>query len=106
MDHTPPANQLDAEPAPPIACAIDRSCDSGSGCGCGSATPNASQRRGRRAALVGVACVLGCLAVPIAIGGSAAVGGALAGEAWVIVAGAALAAVVALVLKRRRGSVC
>ena len=64
------------------------------------------RRRGLRAALVGAACVLGCLAVPIAIGGFAAVGGALTGEAWVIVAGVTISAVVAVALKRRRGTVC
>lgn len=50
--------------------------------------------------------MLGCLAVPIAIGGFTAVGGVLTGEAWVIVAGATIAAIVAVALKRRRGTVC
>ena len=68
---------------------------------------NIGQRKGLKAAVLGVLCVLGCLAVPIAIGGVAALGGALAGEAWLIGAGLVIAAVVALVLKRRgSGSIC
>ena len=90
-----------------IAYATDKSCGPESGCGCGP-TPGASgQRKGLKAAVLGVLCVLGCLAVPIAIGGFAALGGALAGEAWLIVAGLVTAAVVAVVLKRRdSGSIC
>jgi integrase len=56
-----------------------------SGCGC---NPALSARRGNsvKAAALDVLCVLGCLAVPIAIGGFAAIGGAVAGEAWLILA--------------------
>jgi hypothetical protein len=102
MNQTPPTT----EPASPVACAVDRSCSSDSGCGCNPTEQPAGQRRGLRAALVGAACVLGCLAVPLAIGGSAAIGGALVGEAWVIVAGITIAAVVTIAVKRRRGTVC
>ena len=56
--------------------------------------------------MLGVLCVVGCLAVPIAIGGFAAIGGALAGEVWLIVAGVVVAGV-AVVLKRRgSGLIC
>ena len=48
-------------------------------------------------------CMLGCLAVPVVIGGFAALGGALTGEVWVIVAGLAVAAAVAVLVKRRGG---
>ena len=73
------------------ACAVDRSCGPNTGCGCGpTAGANASaptgSRKGLKAGLLGVLCVLGCLAVPVAIGGFAALGGALAGEVWVLVA--------------------
>ena len=108
MNQTRPAT-----PDTAAACAVDRSCGPDTGCGCG---PNAiaptgiaqtASRKGLKAGLLGVLCVLGCLAVPVAIGGFAALGGALAGEAWVIVAGLVVAAVVDIVLKRRGGgSIC
>ena len=89
-----------------IACATDKSCDPDSGCGCNPA-PSARRRNGFKAAVLGVLCVLGCLAVPIAIGGVAAIGGAVVGEVWIIVAGLVVAGVVAVVLKRRgSGSIC
>ncbi|MGD9793645.1 MAG: hypothetical protein AB7V43_09195 [Acidimicrobiia bacterium] len=60
-----------------------------------------------RAALVGVLCVMGCLAIPVAIGGFAALGGAIVGEVWIIGAGFAAAVIVAVVSKRRGGrSIC
>ncbi len=103
MNQVPPATQ----PATAVACAVDRSCGADSGCGCNPSGPTAGRRRGLRAALVGVVCVLGCLAVPIAIGGFAAVGGALAGEVWVIGAGVTIAVVVAIAIAlKRRGTVC
>ncbi len=90
-----------------IACATDKACGPDNGCGCGPTPATSGQRKGLKAAVLGVLCVLGCLAVPIAIGGFAALGGALAGEAWLIGAGLVIAAVVALVLKRRgSGSIC
>lgn len=90
----------------PVACAVDKSC-ADSGCGCGPASHGPGQRQGARAALFGVLCVLGCLAVPIAIGGFAALGGALSGEVWVLGAGLVVAAIVAVVVKRRgSGSMC
>ena len=100
-------NQMQNTTASSDACAIDRSCID-SGCGCGPQSPSAkTSRRGFRAALFGVLCVLGCLAVPVAIGGFAALGGALSGEIWVLAAGLTLAVVVAFVLKRRGGgSIC
>ena len=99
MNQTRPAT-----PDTAAACAVDRSYGPDTGCGCGpSATAQPASRKGLKAGLLGVLCVLGCLAVPVAIGGFAALGGALAGEVWVIVAGLVVAAVVAVVLKRRSG---
>ena len=90
-----------------LACATDKSCGPDHGCGCTPTSLHSSRRKGLKAAILGVLCVLGCLAVPIAIGGFAALGGALAGEAWLIVPGIVVAAVVALVVKRRGGrSIC
>ena len=90
-----------------VACATDKSCGPDNGCGCSPTTRDSSRRKGLKAAVLGVLCVLGCLAVPIAIGGFGALGGALAGEAWLIVAGIAVAAVVAVAMKRRGGrSIC
>ena len=89
-----------------VACATDKSCGPDSGCGSNPA-PSARRSNGVKAALLGVLCVLGCLAVPIAIGGFAALGGAVASEVWIIVAGLVVAGVVAVVLKRRgSGSIC
>ena len=89
------------------ACAIDRSC-ADSGYGCGPQNPSAkTSRRGFKAAVLAVLCVLGCLAVPVAIGGFAALGGVLSGEIWVLAAGLTVAVVVAFVLRRRGGgSIC
>ena len=93
------------------ACAVDRSCGD-SGCGC--ATPAGAEqsattsRKGLKAGLLAAACVIGCLAVPLALGGVAAVSGALAGEAWLLV-GLAVAAIVvgvAVVRRRRTGKFC
>jgi hypothetical protein len=52
--------------------------------------------------------VIGCLAVPVAIGGVAAVSGALAGEAWLLVGlvVAALVVGVAVVCRRGTGKIC
>lgn len=93
------------------SCAVDRSCPPESGC-CGDVTSpvadaDARSRRGVKAAVLGVLCVVGCLAAPLAVGGVAAAGGALAGEWW-LAAGALLAgAVAAAVMMRRRGrSIC
>lgn len=95
-----------ADTATPIACAVDKSC-ADDGCGCSPAPSPTGRRRGVKAALLGVLCVLGCLAVPIAIGGFAALGGALTGDGWLIVAGLVVTGVVAIVLKRRgSGSIC
>ena len=55
-----------------------------------------------------VACAVACLAVPFAVGGAAAVSGALAGEWW-LVAGLAVAAIVvsvAVVRRRQAGKIC
>lgn len=101
MNQTPPTDT-----AAPIACATDRSCVTESGWG-GNPAPSSGRRNGVKAAVLGVLCVLGCLAVPIAIGGFAAIGGAAAGEAWLIVAGLAIAGLVAVLFKRRgSGSIC
>ena len=93
------------------ACAVDRSC-ADSGCGCstpaGSEPASATSRRGLKAGLLAAACVIGCLAVPLALGGVAALSGALAGEAWLLV-GLAVAAIVvgvAVVRRQRTGKIC
>ena len=93
------------------ACAVDRSC-ADSGCGCstpaGSEPVATTSRKGLKAGLLAAACVIGCLAVPLALGGVAALSGALAGEAWLLV-GLAVAAVVvgvAVVRRRRTGKIC
>ena len=99
MDKTQPAT-----PDTVAACAIDRSCGPETGCSCTpSATAQPASSQGLKAGLLGVLCVLGCLAVPVVIGGFAALGGVLAGEMSVLVAGLIVAAVVAVVLKRRSG---
>lgn len=60
-----------------------------------------------KAAAVGVLCVLGCLAVPVTVGGVAALGGVLAGEAWLVIAGLAVASVIAVATKHpQAGSSC
>ena len=93
------------------ACAVDRSC-ADSGCGCatpaGSDAPATTSRTGLKAGLLAVACVLGCLAVALAIGGVAAVSGALAGELWLLVglAVAALVVAAAVVRQRRTAKIC
>jgi hypothetical protein len=58
-----------------------------------------------RAGLVGLLCVLGCAAGPLAFGGLAAATGALSGEAWIIAAGLLIAAAVYSYRRRsgRRG---
>lgn len=93
------------------ACAVDRSC-ADSGCGCstpaGSGPTATTSRKGLKAGLLAAACVVGCLAVPLALGGVAALSGALAGEAWLLV-GLAVAAVVvggAVLRRRRTGKIC
>lgn len=103
---------IDTSPDQPTeACAVDRSC-ADSGCGCstpqGSGPDATTSRKGLKAGLLAVACVIGCLAVPLALGGVAALSGALAGEAWLLV-GLAVAAVVvggAVVRRRRTGKIC
>lgn len=94
------------------SCAVDRSC-ADSGCGCstpvaGSESEATSSRKGLKAGLLAAACVIGCLAVPFAIGGAAVVSGALAGEAWLLVGLAVVAIVVgvAVVRRRRTGKIC
>lgn len=93
------------------SCAVDRSC-ADSGCGCstpaGADQSSATTRRGPKAGLLAVACAVACLAVPFAVGGAAAVSGALAGEWW-LVAGLAVAAIVvsvAVVRRRQTGKIC
>ena len=90
------------------ACAVDRSC-ADSGCGCatpaGSDPVSTTSRKSLKAGLLAAACVI---AVPLALGGIAALSGALAGEAWLLV-GLAVAAVVvgvAVARRRRTGKLC
>lgn len=81
-------------------CATDQ--PGAEGTGCGRTTTNQTAARDdmprrktlSRAGIVGVLCVLGCAAGPLAIGGLAAVTGAISGEAWIIAAGVLIAAVV------------
>jgi hypothetical protein len=95
------------------ACAVDRSC-SDSRCGCspvgtiqntaGAAGAGSKPaRRGLGAALLAVACAAACLAVPLAVGGAAAVSGVLAGEWWLVAGVVVIAAVAVAVLSRRSG---
>lgn len=94
------------------ACAVDRSC-ADSGCGCSAPTgsdspPPATSRRGLKAGLLAAACAVGCLAVPLAVGGAATVSGAIAGEWWLLVGLTVAALVVGVAVSRRRrtGSFC
>ena len=93
------------------SCAVDRSCPPESGC-CGDATSpaagtDARSRRGVKAAVLGVLCVVGCLAAPLAVGGVAAAGGALAGEWWLVAGVLVVGAVIVAVTMRHRGrSIC
>src|SRR5262245_20244160 len=83
------------------ACPADRSC------GCEPVAAESEERprrRGVAGALFAVACAAACLAGPLAVGGLAAMSGALAGEWWIAVVAIAATAVVAIVLLRRRGS--
>ena len=93
------------------ACAVHRSCaDSGCGCATLAAGEHAAttSRKGLKAGLLAAACVIGCLGLPLALGGVAAVSGALAGEAWRFVglAVAAIAGGVAVERRRRTGTIC
>ena len=80
-------------------CVVDGSCKDAE-CGCTTTKPpNAPDDTTRRKTLsrtgiLGLLCVLGCAAGPLAIGGVAAAAGALSGEAWVIAAGLMIATVV------------
>jgi hypothetical protein len=74
------------------SCATDRSC-AGSGCttpttptaaAVGSGRDRAVRKKGLVAVLVGVVCMLGCAAVPLAVGGFGAAVAAIAGESWII----------------------
>lgn len=88
------------------SCAVDRSCPPEPGC-CGGSTPavegEAEPGRGAKAAALAVLCVVGCLAVPLAVGGATAVGGALAGEWWLAVVALVAAGAAGVVIARRRG---
>lgn len=93
------------------ACAVDRSC-ADSGCGCStpdrSAPAATTSRTGFKAGLLAAACAIACLAVPFAMGGVAAVSGAVAGEWWLLV-GLAVAAIIigaAAVRRHRSGKLC
>lgn len=102
--HTPQAFAVERTG---ITCATDKSCGPDTGCGCNPTPRSTSHRQGLKAAVLAALCVLGCLAVPIAIGGFAALSGALTGEAWLIIAGITVAAVIAVVVKRRGSrSIC
>ena len=89
-----------------ISCAADRLCPPDSCC-CSGSTPSGQSEPtpgfGAKAAVLAGLCVVGCLAVPLAVGGAAAVGGALAGEWWLVVAFLLSAAVATAVMVRRRG---
>lgn len=99
--HTEPADH------PAMTCATDKSCGPADGCGCGPAPARSAGRKRLNAAIVGLLCVVGCLAVPIAIGGAAALAGVLAGEAWLIIAGIAVASAGYVAKRRLRfGSGC
>ena len=88
-------------------CAIDQS-STETGCGCATTkhpTPADDTPRRKtlsRVGILGLLCVLGCAAGPLAIGGLAAVTGALSGEAWIIATGLLIAAAV-YAYRRRTG---
>jgi hypothetical protein len=103
-----------AEPA--ASSAVDRSCAYAKGCGgdamahvsnAAAITGKPAAKSGIKAAIVGVLCVLGCLAGPLLIGGFAAVGSAVAGEVWILAIGVVAAIIIGVVLKKRgKGSIC
>lgn len=90
------------------SCESDRSCRPESGCcvpsGVDEAQARPTSRRGLKAGVLAAVCAVACLAGPLAIGGLAAAGGALAGEWWIVVAVLAASGVVAGVILGRRGS--
>lgn len=95
------------------SCRVDRTCGAGGSCGCtGQVSPGETGttspgRRRLAAALIAVACALGCLALPVLAGAAVAAGAALAAGRWVAVAVLIATAVGAIVLVRRRpGRVC
>ena len=91
---------------PAQACSVIGPCDLDAGCGC-RPSPATKSFPGVKAMMLGVLCVLGCLAGPLLIGGVAASGSAIAGEAWIAIVGAVVAVTVGIVFKRRgRGSIC
>ena len=87
-------------------CAIDQTCTV-TGCGCTTdkhpAPPDDTARRKTLspAGIVGLLCMLGCAAGPLAIGGLAPVTGALSRQTWII-AGLLIAAAV-YAYRRRTG---
>ena len=85
-------------------CVVDRSCvDTGCGCVSTPVRTNAPRRAtATRVGMIGILCVLACVAGPLAIGALAAVTGAVAGETWIIAAGL-VGAAVASYYRRRRG---
>lgn len=96
------------------SCATDRSCPPESSC-CGGTPATGEQavaptsKAGFRAAALGVLCIVGCLAIPLAAGGAAAMFGAVSGTWWVVIGSVLLTAgLSAVVLSRRRagGRVC
>lgn len=94
------------------SCAVDRCCAPGTGCGCGGpaetkAGASTARRTGVVASVLAVLCAAACLAVPLALGGIAAVTGVLAGE-WLLVAAAVVVAGAVAAVKWRRpgGSPC
>ena len=91
------------------SCAVDRPCPPESGC-CGGSAPSGEgqtrPRRGTKAAVLAVLCVVGCLAAPLAVGGVAAAGGALAGEWWLVVAALVATAAAAVIARRRGRPIC
>ena len=100
-------NQHTEAADPGKTCVTDRVCGPAHGCGCGSTPGGSGGRKRLKAAVVGVLCVLGCLALPVTLGGGAALGGVLAGEAWLVIAGLAVASVIAVATKHRQsGSSC
>jgi len=96
------------------SCRVDRTCGAGGSCGCTGDQPSPEEtgttspgRRRLAAALIAVACALGCLALPVLAGAAVAAGAALAAGRWVAVAVLIATAVGAIVLVRRRpGRVC
>ena len=67
---------------------------------CSTAPAQLDRPKARHVGLIGLLCVLGCAAGPVAVGGVAAAFGPLTGDAWILAGG--LVVGLALYVRRRR----